>query len=298
LQQHFGKSADYFYWIARGIDERPVRANRIRAHDLGDKRLKELRRAISKARLSDPLSNAMAKAKPHYAQTELLLGDEQPFPPGFHYLPGHLDEAAQRALLADVRELLDKAALFQQTMPCTGAPLSLLMSNVGEYGWVTDREGGYRYQTTHPVTGEKWPAIPQRLLKLWADLTGETAPPNQSLINYYDDKAKLGLHQDRGDSSLNAPVVSISLGDDATFVVGGFTRKDPLRRLALHSGDIVWFGGPSRLIFHGVEGIHAGSTSILKDAGLFDTGRINVTLRRLDRSGHDTGDTVPGWCSA
>lgn len=224
----------------------------------------------------------MPKQKQGYHQTEMALADERPFPAGFHYLPHYFDDATQLALLADVRQLLSDAPLFQQTMPRTGAALSVLMSNAGEYGWVTDREGGYRYQPTHPVTGKKWPPIPERLLKLWADLTGETAPPNQSLINYYDRNAKLGLHQDRGNSSLNAPVVSISLGDEATFVVGGFTRKDQLRRLELCSGDIVWFGGPSRLIFHGVEGIRAGSTRILKEAGLFESGRINITLRRID----------------
>jgi DNA oxidative demethylase len=104
------------------------------------------------------------------------------------------------------------------------------------------------------------------------------------LINFYDAEAKLGLHQDRGDSSLDAPVVSISLGDDATFVVGGMSRKDPVRRLKLRSGDVVWFGGPSRLIFHGVEGIQTATSPLLREAGIEETGRINLTLRRIDRT--------------
>jgi alkylated DNA repair protein (DNA oxidative demethylase) len=105
------------------------------------------------------------------------------------------------------------------------------------------------------------------------------------LINYYDGEAHLGLHHDRGDSSLDGPVVSISLGDDATFAVGGLSRKDPVKRFALHSGDLVWFGGSSRLIFHGVERIRLGTSTLLKAAGLFENGRINVTLRRIVREG-------------
>jgi alkylated DNA repair protein (DNA oxidative demethylase) len=217
-------------------------------------------------------------------QSRLPLGD-QIFPPGFHYLPDDLDFSMQLLVLADLKELLDEAPLFQQTMPKTGALLSVRMSNAGDYGWVTDREGGYRYQATHPITGKAWPRIPQRLLDIWTDRTGEKQLPNLCLINYYDKDARLGLHQDRGDSSLEAPVVSVSLGDNATFVVGGLSRKDSVQRLQLRSGDTVWFGGPSRLIFHGVEGIEPASSNILERAGLADTGRFNLTLRRINRSG-------------
>ncbi len=215
--------------------------------------------------------------------TWVTAGDTR-LPEGFHFLPGYFDEAAQLAIVSDLHVLLESAPLFQQRMPKTGAPLSVRMSNAGEFGWVTDRKGGYRYQATHPVTGKAWPAIPTRLLKTWADVTREIRPPNLSLINYYDTEARLGFHQDRGESSLDAPVVSISLGDDATFVLGGLSRKDPLRRLDLHSGDLVWFGGPSRLIFHGVEGIHPGTSQLLKQQSLFEGGRINLTLRRIDRT--------------
>jgi alkylated DNA repair protein (DNA oxidative demethylase) len=184
--------------------------------------------------------------------------------------------------MGDVADILARAPLFVQTMPRTGAPLSVRMSNAGEFGWVTDREGGYRYQAIHPVTGQPWPPIPQRLLDIWSAVTGEVQLPNLCLINYYDSDARLGLHQDRGESSLDAPVVSISLGDDATFAVGGSTRKDPVRRLELRSGDLIWFGGPSRLIFHGVERIRLGTSSLLQRFG-FEDGRINLTLRRIDR---------------
>ncbi len=153
------------------------------------------------------------------------------------------------------------------------------MSNAGKFGWVTDREEGYRYQETHPVTKETWPAIPASLLALWLKVTKHADPPNLCLINYYDGESRLGLHQDRGETSLNAPVVSVSLGDDATFVVGGLNRKDKTRRFSLHSGDVIAFGGPSRLIYHGVEEIRLNTSDLLNEGG-----RFNLTLRRLDRS--------------
>jgi DNA oxidative demethylase len=202
------------------------------------------------------------------------------WPDGFHYLPAWLDAARQKQLVHDVGGILEDAPLFEQRMPRTGAPLSVRMSNAGEFGWVTDRDAGYRYQAHHPQTGKAWPAIPARLLDIWRELTGEVAAPNLCLINYYDSSAKLGLHQDRGEGSMKAPVVSISLGDDAVFVVGGFSRNGETRRLPLHSGDVVWFGGPSRLIFHGVQGIRVGSSTLLREIGLQE-GRINVTLRRI-----------------
>jgi DNA oxidative demethylase len=209
--------------------------------------------------------------------------DDSPLPAGFHYLPRYLNIAAQRAILSDVRKVLAKAPLFRQSMPRTGSPLSVRMSNAGEFGWVTDRERGYRYQNIHPVTGTPWPPIPDRLLKHWLEITGESQPPNLCLINYYDQEAKLGLHQDRGESSLAAPVVSISLGDEATFLLGGLARKDAVRRLELRSGDVIWFGGPSRLVFHGVEGIRHGTSQLLSEHGFPDGGRLNLTLRRIDR---------------
>ena len=202
------------------------------------------------------------------------------WPDGFHYLPACLDVARQKELVHDVGGILEKAPLFEQRMPKTGAPLSVRMSNAGQFGWVTDRDAGYRYQPHHPETGRPWPEIPASLLALWHELTGEIAPPNLCLVNYYNRSAKLGLHQDRGEGSLDAPVVSISLGDDAVFVVGGFIRKDATKQLPLHSGDVVWFGGPSRLIFHGVQGISVGSSTLLREIGLAD-GRINLTLRRI-----------------
>jgi DNA oxidative demethylase len=212
-----------------------------------------------------------------------LAGGKKGFPDGFFFLPEYLDDAAQSSLSRDVGSVLRQAPLFEQLMPRTGAPLSVRMSNAGEYGWVTDRDRGYRYQKTHPATGAPWPPIPPKLLEIWTGITREKQLPNLCLINFYDSHAKLGLHQDKGESSLDAPVVSISLGDDATFLLGGLSRNAPVRRLRLRSGDIVWFGGSSRLIYHGVEGIRPGSSRLLHQIGLPD-GRLNLTLRHIGKS--------------
>ncbi|WP_242154295.1 alpha-ketoglutarate-dependent dioxygenase AlkB [Sphingomonas sp. BAUL-RG-20F-R05-02] len=222
-------------------------------------------------------------ARPQRQYPTLFDGEAVDLPVGFYYLPSCYDAAGQRAILADIRAVLAEAPLFQQAMPKTGAPLSVKMSNAGTFGWVTDREGGYRYQSRHPKTGKQWPQIPSNLLDLWKELTGEVIQPNLCLINFYDGEARLGLHQDKGESSLDAPVVSVSLGDDATFLVGGMSRKDAVRRLRLRSGDVVWFGGPARLIYHGVEGIVPGSSPLLTDEGFTGGGRINLTLRRIER---------------
>lgn len=218
------------------------------------------------------------------SQSKQGLAGQNEFPEGFFFLPEYLSPTAQVSLIRDIGRLLAQAPLFEQAMPRSGAPLSVSMSNAGEYGWVTDREKGYRYQRVHPVTGQVWPPIPGRLLNLWRDVTLEEQLPNLCLINYYDRKARLGLHQDKGDSSLDAPVVSISLGDEATFLLGGLSRRDPIRRIVLRTGDVVWFGGPSRLVFHGVEGIRTGTSRLLEKIGLPE-GRMNLTLRRIGGSG-------------
>jgi DNA oxidative demethylase len=168
--------------------------------------------------------------------------------------------------------------MFQPTMPRTGKPFSVRMSNCGSLGWVSDKVHGYRYQATHPVSGEPWPAMPERLLALWRDVTGYPEEPEACLINFYDSGTKMGSHQDRDEQDLAAPVLSISLGDDATFHVGGQQRTDPKMRVRLASGDVLVLEGESRLAFHGIDKVHAGTSLLLKDGG-----RINLTLRRVTR---------------
>lgn len=225
----------------------------------------------------------MANADEFPVRSNFTSGVRCGLPDGFYSLPCYLDVFSQVELVKEIASILREAPLFEQIMPKSGAPLSVKMSNAGDWGWVTDKESGYRYQTHHPVTNEPWPPIPNSLLQLWRKITAETELLNLLLINYYEGHAKLGLHQDKGESSLDAPVVSISLGDDGIFLVGGLKRKDPFQRLLLKSGDVVWFGGPGRLIYHGVESITPGSSEILAKSGLFDGGRLNLTLRRIDK---------------
>jgi alkylated DNA repair protein (DNA oxidative demethylase) len=198
--------------------------------------------------------------------------------PGVVHHPGWLDRPAQEALLVDLRAVVKAAPLFVPRMPRTGKPFSVRMSNCGALGWVSD-ETGYRYQPAHPETGEPWPAMPDALLAAWQALAGYPHPPEACLINLYDATAKMGLHQDRDEDDLNAPVLSLSLGDTAVFRVGGTSRGGRTVSLKLQSGDALSFGGPARLALHGIDRIIAGTSTLLPQGG-----RINLTLRRVTRS--------------
>ena len=205
------------------------------------------------------------------------MSKSQPLPPGLVYLPDHFDAEAQAALVTDIRAVVAAAPLFVPEMPRTGKPMSVRMTNCGPLGWVTDRTGGYRYQPTHPVTGDPWPAIPQALIDLWTEVSGCARPPEACLVNFYDDTARMGLHQDRDETDFSAPVVSVSLGDQCLFRIGGTARNDSTRSFRLSSGDVVVLGGESRLVFHGVDRIYPGTSTLLKNGG-----RINLTLRRVN----------------
>lgn len=202
---------------------------------------------------------------------------ERGLAPGLRYFPGHFDRPAQEALVAAIRQVVVEAPLFVPRMPRTGKPMSVRMTNCGPLGWVTDKAGGYRYQPVHPETGRPWPAIPDALLALWNEVSGFEKPPEACLVNFYDPDAKMGLHQDRDENEFGAPVVSVSLGDQCLFRVGGVSRSDPTRSFRLSSGDVFVFGGESRLIFHGVDRIYPDTSTLLKKAG-----RINLTLRRVN----------------
>jgi DNA oxidative demethylase len=196
------------------------------------------------------------------------------------YLAGKLKDAEQAALLAALRAVIEEAPLFTPTMPRSGKKMSVRMTNCGPLGWVTDKDGGYRYQATHPVTGKPWPAMPGALLKLWREVAGYPAPPEACLVNYYVGGAKMGLHQDKDEDDFAAPVVSVSLGDSAIFLVGGLTRKDPTQALELRSGDVVVLGGDDRLAYHGIDRILPGTSALLPEGG-----RLNLTLRRVTKRG-------------
>ena len=194
------------------------------------------------------------------------------------YLPAKLGAKRQLALLGELRAIMEEAPLFTPTMPRSGKAMSVRMTNCGPLGWVTDKERGYRYQATHPVTGRPWPAMPQMLLDLWDEVARYQAPPEACLVNYYDGDAKMGLHQDKDEEDFAAPVLSISLGDTAIFRAGGSSRRDPTRKFELKSGDVVVLGREDRLAFHGIDRVLAGTSDLLPEGG-----RINLTLRRVTK---------------
>ena len=202
----------------------------------------------------------------------------QVLPKGVRHIPSCLDIEAQEALVEDIRNVVQAAPLYVPTMPRSGKPMSVRMTNCGALGWVTDKEGGYRYQPMHPVTGNPWPPIPQRLLDLWSTVSGYPHPPEACLVNFYSQDAKMGLHQDRDEQEFSAPVVSVSLGDACLFRVGGTSRGDRTLSLELKSGDVVVLGGEGRLAFHGVDRIYPATSALLKNGG-----RINLTLRRVTK---------------
>lgn len=201
-------------------------------------------------------------------------------PKGVHLIQNRLSTAAQRSLVDDIRAIAAQAPLFTPRMPRTGKPMSVRMTNCGSLGWVTDKERGYRYQATHPATGLPWPAIPDPLLKLWEEHGGYPHPPEACLINFYDDAAKMGMHQDRDEQTFDAPVLSVSLGDACLFRIGETERQGKTVSLRLESGDVLVLGGPARLRFHGVDRIYPQSSTLLKNGG-----RINLTLRRVTAPG-------------
>ena len=197
-------------------------------------------------------------------------------PNGVSHRSDYLDRSRQQALVEIIRSIVADAPLFVPVMPGTGKPMSVRMTNCGPLGWVTDKQRGYRYQPSHPVTGKPWPDMPAELLEIWSDVSGYDKPPQACLVNFYSDEARMGLHQDKDEQDLAAPVVSISLGNTCLFRVGGLARNDPTLSFKLASGDVVVLGAEGRLCFHGVDKIYPSTSTLLKRGG-----RINLTLRRI-----------------
>ncbi len=196
--------------------------------------------------------------------------------PGVVLWRERLDRAAQAALLSEVFARATDAPFYRPVMPGSGAAFSVEETNFGELGWLSDKSG-YRYVPVHPQTGRPWPTIPPALLDLWDATTGYRTPPQCCLVNLYRPGARMGLHQDREEAT-DAPVLSVSLGDQALFRIGGTTRRGPTRSVKLASGDVLVFGGPARLAFHGIDRIVAGSSTLVPGGG-----RINLTLRRVTK---------------
>jgi DNA oxidative demethylase len=179
----------------------------------------------------------------------------------------------QSGVLLDALEAVIAAAPWRHMQVRGGGHMSVAMSNCGQLGWVSDLNG-YRYSRLDPSTGRPWPAMPTRFAHLAhkaAALCGfEAFEPDACLVNRYERGAGLGLHQDRNEIDVGQPIVSVSIGASATFLWGGARRTDAVRRLAVHDGDVLVWGGPSRLNYHGVLPLVASSEQEF---------RINLTLR-------------------
>jgi DNA oxidative demethylase len=180
------------------------------------------------------------------------------------------------SLLRAVAEV-ERAAPFRHMETPGGFRMSAAMTNCGEAGWITDRKG-YRYAPCDPLSGASWPKMPHEFAALAAAAADEAGfarfSPDACLINRYEPGARLTLHQDRNERDFTAPIVSVSLGLPAIFLWGGHERRGRPRRIPLESGDVVVWGGPARLVFHGVAELPDGEHAM--------TGRcrINLTLRK------------------
>lgn len=179
-------------------------------------------------------------------------------------------------LLNEIDKVIAKSPLRRVVTPM-GKPMSVEMTNCGDVGWVADRSG-YRYERIDPLIGCAWPVIPQLFLEVArasASRAGYTVfQPDTCLINRYSLGSKMGLHQDRDERDFSQPIVSVSLGLPITFSFGGGSRTDPINRVKLQHGDVVVFGGESRLAFHGVGTLRRGQHELTGNY------RFNLTLRQ------------------
>lgn len=200
---------------------------------------------------------------------------QQPIAPGAVLLHGFaLADAAQ--LLADIAQVTGAAPLRHLITP-GGFRMSVAMSNCGALGWVSD-ESGYRYSPTDPTSGQRWPAMPAAFKALATTAAAQAGfdrfEPDACLINRYEAGARLTLHQDRDERDKGHPIVSVSLGLPAVFLFGGAKRSDRPLRLPLVHGDVVVWGGPSRLAYHGISPLADGEHPL---TGPY---RFNLTFRR------------------
>ena len=179
-------------------------------------------------------------------------------------------------LIPALREVVAQAPFRHMSTP-GGHQMSVAMTNCGNAGWVTDRSG-YRYDGVDPHSGQPWPTMPGVLCELAAEAAAEGGfenfSPDACLINRYAPGARMSLHQDRNESDFGAPIVSVSLGLPAIFLFGGPKRADRPQRYRLEHGDVVVWGGPSRLFFHGIAPLADGEHALLGRQ------RINLTFRK------------------
>jgi len=182
----------------------------------------------------------------------------------------------ERALLAAIDRITAQAPFRRMVTP-GGFQMSVAMTNCGSVGWVTDRTG-YRYDSRDPDSGAPWPAMPDVFLALARDAAEDAGftgfVPDACLINCYEPGARLSPHQDKDERDYAHPVVSVSLGLPATFQFGGLKRNDRPLKVPLHHGDVVVWGGPARLFYHGVLALKEGEHPALGRR------RVNLTFRK------------------
>ncbi len=180
------------------------------------------------------------------------------------------------ALLVAIHDIAAKNPFAHRITP-GGHRMSVAMTNCGDFGWSTDSRG-YQYTEQDVSNGHHWPPMPALFRELAQQTSREAGftgfNPDACLINRYEPGAKLTLHQDKDEKDLRQPIVSVSLGLPAVFQFGGFERGDATQRVLLEHGDIVVWGGPSRLRYHGILPLKPG---IHPQAGAF---RFNLTFRR------------------
>ena len=189
-----------------------------------------------------------------------------------------LAQADERGVIAALDAIVARAP-FRHMLTPGGQRMSVAMTSCGALGWVTDRQG-YRYVPADPESGRAWPPMPPPFLRL-AGAAAEAAGfpgflPDACLINRYEPGARLSLHRDEDERDLSAPVVSVSLGLPATFLFGGQRRGEPTVKVPLEHGDVVVWGGPARLNYHGVAPLADGHHPVLGSR------RINLTFRKAD----------------
>lgn len=214
-----------------------------------------------------------------------LFADEEPerrtetLAPGAVVLRGFVWPQAA-ALLAEMAHI-ERQAPFRQMSTPGGYRMSVAMSCCGSLGWVSD-EQGYRYSAQDPFTGRPWPAMPPLFSQLAADAARAAGfgafAPDACLINRYAPGARLSLHQDKDELNLQQPIVSFSLGLSALFLFGGLKRSDPCRRVPLTHGDVVVWGGPSRLFYHAIQPVKPGPLP----TGMLGEYRFNLTFRQVN----------------
>ncbi len=209
------------------------------------------------------------------ARTTGCSAQAVPLCPGA-YLMQALARPLEAQLLACIEQIVAAAPLRHMLVP-GGRRMSVAMTNCGAAGWITDRRG-YRYQAHDPDSGSAWPDMPAVFLRLARDAAGRAGfdgfVPDACLINRYVPGARMSLHQDRDERDFDAPIVSVSLGLPATFLLGGLRRADKAQRIALAHGDVLVWGGPARLRYHGVLPVEPGSHELL------GAQRMNLTLRK------------------